>query len=112
LASGIPSEAATRAGRALALQALGVELALADGLAADRLLLGAVPDWVVGDGNARAILVQAWLRRLVFPGHRLVLGEPRADSQPHGRTSALVTARHRSWSGTGPQAASPNPPRI
>ncbi len=92
VASGIPSEAATRAGRALALQALGVELALADGLAADRLLLGAVPDWVVGDGNARAILAQAWLRRLVFPGHRLVLGEPRTDSQPHGRTSALVTA--------------------
>ena len=92
VASGIPSDAATRAGRALALQALGVELALADGLAADRLLLGAVPDWVAEDGNARAILVQAWLRGLVFPGHRLVVGEPRADDQPPGRTTALVTA--------------------
>ncbi len=92
VASGIPSDAATRAGRALALQALGVELALADGLAADRLLLGAVPDWVAEDGNARAILVQAWLRGLVFPGHRLVVGEPRADNQPPGRTTALVTA--------------------
>jgi hypothetical protein len=92
VASGIPSDATTRAGRALALQALGVELALADGLAADRLLLGAVPDWVAGDGDARAILVQAWLRRLVFPDHRLVIGEPRADAQTHGRTAALVTA--------------------
>jgi hypothetical protein len=92
VASGIPSDAATRAGRALALQALGVELALADGLAADRLMLGAVPDWVVGDGDARAILVQAWLRRRVFPGHRLVVGEPLADGRPRGRTSALVTA--------------------
>ncbi|MGD0019143.1 MAG: lysine 5,6-aminomutase subunit alpha [Candidatus Limnocylindrales bacterium] len=92
VASGIPSDAATRAGRALALQALGVELALADGLAADRLLLGAVPSWVAGDGDARAILVQAWLRSVVFPAHRLVVGEPQVDGQPRGRASALVTA--------------------
>ena len=92
VASGIPSDASTRAGRALALQALGVELALADGLAADRLLLGAVPDWVTGDGDAPAILVQAWLRRLVFPGHGLLVDEPRVDNQPHGRTAALVAA--------------------
>lgn len=92
VASGIPSDAATRAGRALALQALGVELALSDGLAPDRLLLGAVPEWVAGDGDARAILVQAWLRRLVFPGHRLVIGESPVDAHPRGRTAALVTA--------------------
>jgi hypothetical protein len=91
VASGIPSDGATRAGRALALQALGVELALADGLAADRLLLGAVPDWVAEDGNPCAILVQAWLRHLIFPDHHLVVGEPRADKPP-GRTTALVTA--------------------
>jgi hypothetical protein len=92
VASGVPSDAATRAGRALALQALGVELALADGLPADRLLLGAVPDWVAGDGDARSLLVQAWLRRLVFPGHRLVIGEPCPDGHRHDRVSALVTA--------------------
>ena len=92
VASGIPSDAATRAGRALAPQALGVELALADGLPVDRLLLGAVPDWVAGDGDARSLLVQAWLRRLVFPGHRLVIGGPRADGQRPDRVSALVTA--------------------
>ncbi len=92
VASGIPSDAATRAGRALALQALGVELALADGLTADRLLLGALPDWVAEDGDARAILVQAWLRRLVFPNHSLIVSEPISSGRPRGRTSALVTA--------------------
>jgi len=92
VASGIPSDAATRAGRALALQALGVELALADGLTSDRLLLGAVPDWVAGDGDACAILVQAWLRRRVFPNHGLVIGEPVAAGRRRSRTSALVTA--------------------
>jgi hypothetical protein len=73
LASGIPSGAATRAGRALALQALGVELALADGLAPDRLMLGVVPDWVVGEVGPSAILLQAWLRHSLFPDQRLVL---------------------------------------
>ena len=92
LVSGIPSDTATRAGRALALQALGVELALADGLVADRLLLGAVPDWVAGEGDARAILVQAWLRRLVFPGHRLVIGRPPADDRAGHGAAALVAA--------------------
>jgi hypothetical protein len=72
--SGIPADSETRAGRALALQALGVELALADGLPADRLMLGAVPNWAVGDGDAGAILIDAWLRNLVFPAHRFVLG--------------------------------------
>jgi hypothetical protein len=74
VASGIPSDSETRAGRALALQVLGVELALADGLPADRLMLGAVPDWAAGDGDAGAILTAAWLRHLVFPAHRLVIG--------------------------------------
>jgi hypothetical protein len=92
VASGIPSDSATRAGRALALQALGVELALADGLLAERLLIGAVPGWIVGDGVARAILVQAWLRHLVFPDHRLVLGEPEDGGRIRGRTAALMAA--------------------
>ncbi len=92
VASGIPADAPTRAGRSLALQALGVELALADGLGADRLLLGAMPGWIAGEGDARATLVQAWLRRIVFPGHRLVLEEPPADPPARGRTFALVTA--------------------
>jgi len=91
VASGIPADAATRAGRALALQALGVELALIDGLAADRLMLGAVPDWAAGDGDASSILLQAWLRSALFPGHRLVLGGA-AGWIAAGRSAAAVAA--------------------
>jgi hypothetical protein len=92
LASGIPSDAATRAGRAIALQALGVELALADGLPAERLLLGAIPDWSLGDGNAASILLQAWLRRAVFPGYRLVVDGPMSWLTSAGGAVALVSA--------------------
>ena len=92
VASGIPSDAVTRAGRALALQALGVELALADGLPADRLMLGAVPDWAAGDGDAGAIMLQAWLRGIVFPGHRLVIGGSKGWLTLPGGSAALVSA--------------------
>jgi beta-lysine 5,6-aminomutase alpha subunit len=90
VASGMPSDAATRAGRSLALQALGAELALAGGLPPERLLLGAVPDWVAGRGPL-SYLVQAWLRRAVFPGHPLVVEMPPGESAP-GRTRAGWTA--------------------
>jgi beta-lysine 5,6-aminomutase alpha subunit len=92
VASGIPADAPTRAGRALALQALGVELALADGLPADRLMLGAVPDWAVGDGDAASILLQSWLRRIVFPGHPLVVGGPLGWLTSPARAVAAVSA--------------------
>ncbi|HEX7491477.1 MAG TPA: lysine 5,6-aminomutase subunit alpha [Candidatus Limnocylindrales bacterium] len=92
VASGIPSDSETRAGRALALQALGVELALADGLPADRLMLGAVPDWAVGDGDAGAILMVAWLRRLVFPAHRFVIGGSGNWLTLPGGSAAVVSA--------------------
>ena len=92
LASGVPPDAATRAGRALALQALGVELALSDGLTPDRLMLGAVPTWTPRDRNHASVLVQAWLRNFVFPHHPLLIEEPRFDAQPRGRDSGLVTA--------------------
>jgi hypothetical protein len=92
LASGLPSDSATRAGRAIALQALGVELALADGLPADRLWLGAVPDWAVGDGDASSILLAAWLRRAVFPNHRLVLGGAGGWLTAPGGAAAVMSA--------------------
>jgi hypothetical protein len=92
VASGMPSDAATRAGRGLALQALGVELALVDGLPEERLLIGALPSWVADEGDACAILVQAWLRHLVFSGHPFVVAE--SDSEPQSDTAlaALMTA--------------------
>ena len=92
VASGLPSDAATRAGRSLALQALGVELALVDGLPAERLLIGAVPRWVADEGDARAVLVQAWLRHLVFSGHSLVVTESDAEPQSHAAAAVLMTA--------------------
>jgi hypothetical protein len=91
VASGVPSDPATRAGWALALQALGVDLALACGLPADRLLLGAVPGWMGGGAGALSYLVQAWLRRATFPDHRLVIEMPPGESAP-GRTRAGWTA--------------------
>jgi hypothetical protein len=92
VASGFPADSETRAGRALALQALGVELALADGLPADRLVLGAVPDWSVGDGDSGAILMAAWLRSLVFPAYRFVIGGPGNWLTMPGGSAALVSA--------------------
>jgi hypothetical protein len=91
VARGMPADASTRAGRALALQALGVELALADGLTVDRLLLGAVPSWVAEDGDPKEIFVEASLRRMLFPGHRLLIGEA-AELPAAGSVAALVTA--------------------
>jgi hypothetical protein len=92
VASGIPANAATLSGRAIALQALGVELALADGLPAERLVLGAIPDWAVGDGDPGSILLQGWLRRLVFADHRLVIQGPSGWLATQGREVALVSA--------------------
>jgi beta-lysine 5,6-aminomutase alpha subunit len=92
VASGIPSDGVTRAGCALALQALNVELALADGMPADRLVLGAVPHWVASDNDPNSILLGAWLRRVVFPDHRLVVDGPTGWlSSPRG-TAAVVSA--------------------
>lgn len=92
LATGVPSDAATRAGRALALQALGVELALADGLPADRLLLGAVPAWAGGDGESGSIFLQTWLRRILFPGLGMVVDGPSGGLASPGGAVGLVSA--------------------
>jgi hypothetical protein len=92
VASRLPSDAATRSGRGLALQALGVELALADGLPPDGLFVGAVPDWVGAEGIPVSILIESSLRSLVFHGHRLVLGGPAARTSAPGGVAGLVSA--------------------
>jgi hypothetical protein len=92
VAAGIPPNAVSRAGRALALQALGVEIALADGLAPDRLLLGAVPNWVAGDGEAGSAILQTHLRRLLFPDQRLALAGPGVGLSSTGSAIGLVAA--------------------
>lgn len=77
LASGIPSDPPTRAGRALALQLLGVTLARGDGLPAEQLIIGALPSWLTEEPTpgARAI-AEVVVRRALFPGHPLGFVEP------------------------------------
>jgi hypothetical protein len=82
LSSGFPSDPSTRAGRALALQLLGVLLARGDGLAADQVIVDALPSWLVEEpaAGARAIAEVA-VRRALFGAHPLGFVEPssRAD---------------------------------
>lgn len=77
LALGVPADAATRSGRALALQLVGVALTRADGIGADRIVVGAYPAWLADEpsGGAR-ILAEVALRRLLFEGHPLRFDEP------------------------------------
>ena len=77
LSSGVPSDPATRAGRALALQLLGVTLARGDGLPADQIVVGALTPWLTDEPSpgARAIAEVA-VRRALFAGHPLGFVEP------------------------------------
>jgi D-lysine 5,6-aminomutase alpha subunit-like protein len=80
LASGVPSDPATRSGRALALQLLGVSLARADGLAAERLIVGAYPDWLAEEPSSMArVLAEVTVRRSLFPGQLIRFDEPAGD---------------------------------
>ncbi|MGZ9275831.1 MAG: lysine 5,6-aminomutase subunit alpha TIM-barrel domain-containing protein [Candidatus Limnocylindrales bacterium] len=77
LASGVPSDPATRAGRALALQLLGVALARADGIAANRIVVGAYPGWLADERDATArVLAEVTIRRRLFPDHIMRFDEP------------------------------------
>jgi hypothetical protein len=77
LASGVPSDPATRGGRALALQLLGVTLSRGDGLPADQIVVGALPPWLTDEpaAGARAIAEVA-VRRAIFKHHPLGFIEP------------------------------------
>ena len=90
IAAGLPSDGPARAGRALALQALGVELALADGLDPERIYLSCVPSWIVGDGDTAAAPLQAFLRRMLFPDHGLVISGPLVGLTTPSAGAALV----------------------
>ncbi len=83
LATGQPAPASTRAGRALALQLLGVALARADGLSAERIVVGAYPSWLADEPNGAArILGDVVVRRALFEGHLLRFDEPASDGAP------------------------------
>jgi len=77
LASGVPSDVATRSGRALALQLVGVALARADGIAAERIVVGAYPAWLAEEPAATArVLAEVAIRRRAFPEQMLRFDEP------------------------------------
>jgi len=74
LAAGIPASTATRSGRALALQLLGIHMARAAGLAADQIVAGAVPTWLAEERLGPAFaLAEVVIRRRLLPEHPLSL---------------------------------------
>lgn len=108
LSAGQPSDTATRSGRALALQLIGVMLARGDGLAPGQIVVGALPPWITDEPapTARAIAEVA-VRRALFPEHPLAFEEPGSDeigagiwpfvqaaAAVHAGNVALVMRRH------------------
>ena len=100
LASGVPSDPATRAGRALALQLIGVALARADGLAAEQIVVGAFPAWLAEEPAAAARIAEVAVRRALFPGFLIRFDEPMAPPP-----SRRPPSTGRSW----PPPPSPGP---
>ncbi len=89
LASGVPSDVATRSGRALALQLVGVALARADGIATERIVVGAYPGWLPDEPAATArVLAEVVVRRRVFPDQLMRFDEPLGRSEDSAATAA------------------------
>ena len=93
LVSGRPSDPATRAGRALALQLLAVALARRDGLPAQSVAVGALPDWLVEEPDAPArAAAEVALRRILLPEHPLAFVEGAVRGDLVGTWHAIVAA--------------------
>ena len=85
LARGQPADPATRSGRALALQLVGVALTRADGIAADRIVVGAYPAWLLGEPSATArVLGEVAIRRHLYADHLLRFDEGADDVSTAG----------------------------
>ncbi len=92
-ATGVPSDAATRSGRALALQMLAVALARRGGLAAATVTVSALPDWTVDERRAPArAAAEIALRRALFPEHALAFIEPALAPEATVAWHAIVAA--------------------
>jgi beta-lysine 5,6-aminomutase alpha subunit len=85
MARGVPSDAATRAGRALALQLLAVALARADGLPPSQIIVGGLPRWLTDESypGARAV-AEVRVRRALFGEHPIAFVEPAVDAERTG----------------------------
>lgn len=93
LESGIPSDSATRAGRALALQLLAASLAVYGGLAAGDVIVDALPAWITDEPQAPArAAAELAVRGALLPDHPLAFVEPAIDGRAALRWQALVTA--------------------
>ncbi|HYO41896.1 MAG TPA: lysine 5,6-aminomutase subunit alpha [Candidatus Limnocylindrales bacterium] len=93
LARGVPSDAATRAGRALAMQLLGVALAQRDGLPPSSIAVGAFPDWLVDEPGVPArAAAEVALRRALLPDHPIAFVEPPLTGAAVPLWHALVAA--------------------
>jgi hypothetical protein len=82
LARGLPSNPAVRAGRALALQLLGVRLAIAQGMAPDQVIMEVVPGWLLGEpAPYTRAAAEIALRRALLPDCPLAFAEPSEPSR-------------------------------
>jgi hypothetical protein len=113
LSAGQPSDPATRAGRALALQLIGVALARGDGLPPGQIVVGALPPWVVDEpAPAARAVAEVAVRRALLPGHPFAFEEPRTDqigsaiwpfvqaaAAVHAGNVAVVMRHYDPWSG-------------
>ena len=105
LHSGVPSDPATRSGRALALQLLGVALARADGLSADRIVVGAYPAWLADELSAVArVMAEVDVRRSLFPDHLIRFDEPPPDGHATGPSASWSYIVAAALARTGPAA--------
>ncbi len=77
LERGLPSDPATRAGRAFAMQALAVALARGDGLDRGNLAAGGLVPWLIDERDpATQALAAVAVRRLAWPDLALAFEEP------------------------------------
>ncbi len=80
LSAGMPSNPATRAGRALALQLIGVALARGDGLPTEQIVIDPVPPWLTDEPQPAAhAIAEVTIRRALFPGHPFAFVQPPSD---------------------------------
>lgn len=93
LATGMPSDPATRSGRALALQLVAVAMARHGGLPAESVVVGALPDWLADEPAAPALAAaEVALRRALLPEHALAFLEPALDEVVAATWHAIVAA--------------------
>jgi hypothetical protein len=91
LEAGIPSDAATRAGRALVLQLLAVAMAVHTGLAPRDVIVDAIPPWTGDEADAPARAVaEVMVRRALLPDHPLAFLEPALDDAASLRWHAVM----------------------